>query len=50
MGKSLLDKCLECSSKEDVEHVLIHCKKYRDERIRLKQKRRQEFSGTSKVY
>jgi len=34
----LMSKCLECRSKDDVEHVLMHCKKYRDERIRLKQK------------
>jgi len=38
MGKSLSDKCLECRSKEDVEHVLMHLKKYRDERIKIKQK------------
>jgi len=38
MGKTLSDKCLECRSKEDVEHVLMHCEKYRDERISLKQK------------
>lgn len=38
MGKSPSDECLECRSKEDVEHVLLYCKKYRDERMRLKQK------------
>ena len=38
MGKSQSDECIECRSKEDVEHVLLHCKKYRDERMRLNQK------------
>ena len=38
MGKSNSDKCAECNSIENTEHVLMHCKKYREARIRLKQK------------
>jgi len=42
MGKSQSNECVECGSKEDVEHVLLYCKKYRDERIRwLNQKKSQ---------
>ena len=38
IGKSNSDKCAECNSIENTEHVLMHCKKYEDARIRLKHK------------
>jgi len=55
MGKSLSDECLECRSKEDVEHVLIHLIHiYRDERMRLNQKISKagwkKFIGHNRIY
>ncbi len=32
------DECTECKITENTEHVLLYCRKYREERIRLKQK------------
>ena len=34
MGKRNSDKCGDCGVKENVEHILIHCKKYEAERKR----------------
>ncbi len=38
LGKSKSDECMECKITENAEHILLHCRKYREERIRLKQK------------
>ncbi len=38
LGKSKSDECTECKITENTEHVLLYCRKYRGERIRLKQK------------
>ncbi len=38
LGKSKSDECTECKITENTEHVLLYCRKYREERIRLKQK------------
>ncbi len=38
LGKSKSDECTECKITENAEHVLLYCRRYREERIRLKQK------------
>ncbi len=48
LGQSKSD---ECKITENAEHVLLYCRKYREERIRLKQKISQtEESGTWRVF
>ena len=34
IGTSGTDKCLECNIIENTEYVLMHCRKYRKERIK----------------
>ena len=38
IGKSNSNECSECKITEDVEHVLMHCQKYRGERTKLTRK------------
>ena len=45
MGKRNSDKCGDYGVKENVQHILIHCKKYEAEIQRLQDRVREEGTG-----
>ncbi len=52
LNKMLLmsDKCSECKTTENVEHVLLHCRKYNEERKMLNYKLNKAGNGTLRVH